>query len=203
MKKIATICVAALVAAISFTSCEENPSSVTLTNENDSLSYAFGMSMTQTPRGHIVNQIHEGMGLDTAYIDEFIKGFYESATIKEDPKKLAHNLGIMFGIQMNQQIDQFNKFYFDEDTTKTVNSNYVYAGFMAGVSKKYDIMEFDTAKTFFDGKLQQKEMEYNQKQQAKYEEMIRKMQEEEAAKKAQQEAENGAEATEEKEEVKE
>lgn len=180
MKKIATIC-AAIVAALSFTSCEQNPSSVTLENDIDSLSYAFGMSETHSPRGSLVSQLNKEIGLDTAYIDEFIKGFYESATLKDDPKQLAHNLGVMFGIQMQMEAKNLNKFYFDGDSIMKVNENYIYAGFMAGVANKFDIMKADSATIYFNEKRIAKEQAYYEKQQAEYEEMVRKMQEEEQA----------------------
>ena len=173
MKKIATIC-AAVVAALSFTSCEQNPSSVTLENDIDSLSYAFGMSETHSPRGSLVSLLNKEIGLDTAYIDEFIKGFYESATLKDDPKQLAHNLGVMFGIQMQMEAKNLNKFYFDGDSIMKVNENYIYAGFMAGVANKFDIMKADSATIYFNEKRIAKEQAYYEKQQAEYEEMVRK-----------------------------
>jgi hypothetical protein len=151
MKKIATIC-AAVVAALSFTSCEQNPSSVTLENDIDSLSYAFGMAQTHSPRGSLVSQLNKEIGLDTAYIDEFIKGFYESATLKDDPKQLAHNIGIIFGLQMQMEAKNLNKFYFDGDSIMKVNENYIYAGFMAGVANKFDIMKADSAMIYFNEK---------------------------------------------------
>lgn len=180
MKKIATIC-AAVVAALSFTSCEQNPSSVTLENDIDSLSYAFGMAQTHSPRGSLVSQLNKEIGLDTAYIDEFIKGFYESATLKDDPKQLAHNIGIIFGLQMQMEAKNLNKFYFDGDSIMKVNENYIYAGFMAGVANKFDIMKADSATIYFNEKRIAKEQAYYEKQQAEYEEMVRKMQEEEQA----------------------
>ena len=180
MKKIATIC-AAIVAALSFTSCEQNPSSVTLENDIDSLSYAFGMSETHSPRGSLVSQLNKEIGLDTAYIDEFIKGFYESATLKDDPKQLAHNIGIIFGLQMQMEAKNLNKFYFDGNSIMKVNENYIYAGFMAGVANKFDIMKADSATIYFNEKRIAKEQAYYEKQQAEYEEMVRKMQEEEQA----------------------
>lgn len=206
MKKIATIC-AAIVAALSFTSCEQNPSSVTLENDIDSLSYAFGMAQTHSPRGSLVSQLNKEIGLDTAYIDEFIKGFYESATLKDDPKQLAHNIGIIFGLQMQMEAKNLNKFYFDGDSIMKVNENYIYAGFMAGVANKFDIMKADSATIYFNEKRIAKEQAYYEKQQAEYEEMVRKMQEEEQAN-AQQNEESDNEtvtiegATENKEEKK-
>lgn len=173
MKKIATIC-AAVVAALSFTSCEQNPSSVTLENDIDSLSYAFGMAQTHSPRGSLVSQLNKEIGLDTAYIDEFIKGFYESATLKDDPKQLAHNIGIIFGLQMQMEAKNLNKFYFDGDSIMKVNENYIYAGFMAGVANKFDIMKADSATIYFNEKRIAKEQAYYEKQQAEYEEMVRK-----------------------------
>ena len=83
--------VAAIVAicGATFASCNNSAPKSDLKNGIDSLSYAMGLAQSQNLR----MQIKEGNAIDTAYIDEFIKGLNEaqrSARIRRSlPTSLA------------------------------------------------------------------------------------------------------------------
>lgn len=148
MKKISIIC--AVVLAAVMTSCNQSAPNASFKSELDTLSYAIGMSQTQGLKDYLVMR----MGVDTTYIDEFLKGFYESAKSGEDPKKTAYYAGLQIGQQVSQgMVKNINQMIFGEDSTQTINEKNLYAGFMAAVAGKFDFMTLDSANTYAQTKM--------------------------------------------------
>ena len=148
MKKISLI-LAVVMAAI-LTSCNQSAPNASLKTDIDTLSYAIGMSQTQGLKDYLVMR----MGVDTTYIDEFLKGFYESAQGSKDPKKAAYYAGLQIGQQVSGgMVKNINQMIFGEDSTQTINENNVYAGFMAAVAGKEDIMSIDSANSYVQTKM--------------------------------------------------
>ena len=143
MKKISVI-LAVVVAAI-MTSCNQSAPSANFKSDIDTLSYAIGMSQTQGLKDYLVMR----MGVDTAYIDDFLKGFYESAQAGDNKKKAAYYAGLQIGQQVSQgMVKNINQMIFGEDSTQTVNEKNIYAGFMAAVAGKFNIMTLDSANNY-------------------------------------------------------
>lgn len=132
MKKFTVAAVMAL-AAVGFTACGGNSTpKEELKSDVDSLSYAFGVDQGQSVK-HYLQQ----MNIDTAYIDEFIKGMNDGAKNMDDKKKAAYNAGIGVGMNMNMVIkNQINKSIFGEDSTKSISLNNFLAGFAASAKGK-------------------------------------------------------------------
>ncbi len=103
MKKL-TVVAALAIAAASFTACGNQAPKEDLKSDIDSLSYAFGID-----QGQGVKQYLQQMNIDTAYIDEFIKGLNDGATNMDDKKKAAYNAGIGVGMNMNMVIKKPNQ----------------------------------------------------------------------------------------------
>ena len=93
MKKF-TFAAIALIAALaaSFSSCGNSPKA-NLKNDIDTVSYTIGMSQTQGLKEYLVNQL----GVDTTYMDAFIKGLNEGAKAGDDKKTAAYYAGIQIG----------------------------------------------------------------------------------------------------------
>ncbi len=143
MKKISVI-LAVVVAAI-MASCNQSAPNASLKSDIDTLSYAIGMSQTQGLKEYLVMR----MGVDTAYIDDFLKGFYESAQAGDNKKKTAYYAGLQIGQQVSQgMVKNINQMIFGDDSTQTVNEKNIYAGFMAAVAGKFDIMTLDSASNY-------------------------------------------------------
>ena len=143
MKKISVI-LAVVVAAI-MTSCNQSAPNASLKSDIDTLSYAIGMSQTQGLKDYLVMR----MGVDTTYIDDFLKGFYESVQAGDNKKKAAYYAGLQIGQQVSQgMVKNINQMIFGEDSTQTVNEKNIYAGFMAAVAGKFDIMTLDSANNY-------------------------------------------------------
>ena len=111
-------------------------------NDVDSLSYAIGMAQTQGLQDYLVMR----MGVDTTYMDEFIKGLNEGVNAGSDKKKQAYYAGLQIGQQVSEQmIKGLNMELFGEDSTQTVSLKNFMAGFVAGTLKKDGKMTMDEA----------------------------------------------------------
>lgn len=142
MKKISFVLAVALAAVMA--SCNQGPSA-TLKTDIDTLSYAIGMSQTQGLKEYLSMR----MGVDTTYVEDFIKGFREGVKAGDDKSKAAFYAGIQIGQQVSQgMLQNINRMIFGEDSTQTVNESNVYAGFIAAVAGNEQVMSLDSANTF-------------------------------------------------------
>lgn len=140
MKKISLI--AAAVAAIVMASCGNGTPKANLKTDVDTLCYAIGMTQSQGLKEYLVQQ----MGVDTAYIDEFVKGMNAAINAGEDKKKTAYLAGIQIGQQVNRQmVKGLNYEIFGEDSTQSISVDNFMAGFVAGTTGKDALMTVDSA----------------------------------------------------------
>ena len=140
MKKISILAVAAIAAAM--VSCGNGTPKADIKTDIDTLSYAVGMAQTRGLKEYLVQR----MGMDTAYIDDFVKGLNESVNAGDDKKKAAYYAGLQIGQQINQQmIKGLNYELFGEDSTQTVSLNNFMAGFVAATTGKGELMTLDSA----------------------------------------------------------
>ena len=151
MKKFTFAAIAFIaVLAASFSSCGNSPKA-NLKNDIDTVSYTIGMSQTQGLKEYLVNQL----GVDTTYMDAFIKGLNEGAKAGDDKKTAAYYAGIQIGQQIsNQMIKGLNRELFGEDSTKTVSMKNFLAGFIAGTTGKNQLMTIEQANEIAQAKVQ-------------------------------------------------
>jgi FKBP-type peptidyl-prolyl cis-trans isomerase FklB len=141
MKKFTFAAIAA-VAAVMMWSCGNGAPKANLRSDVDTVSYAIGMAQTQGLRDYLVGRL----GVDTAYMDEFIKGLNEGANAGDDKKKAAYYAGIQIGQQIsNQMVKGINHELFGDDSTKTISLKNFMAGFISGTIGKGGLMTVDSA----------------------------------------------------------
>ena len=141
MKKITFAAVAA-VAAVMISSCGNSTPRASLKNEVDTMSYAIGMAQTQGLKEYLVGSLD----VDTAYMDEFIKGLNEGANAGDNKKKAAYYAGIQIGQQIaNRMVKGINYQVFGDDSTKTISLKNFMAGFVAATTGKKALMTMDSA----------------------------------------------------------
>ncbi|MGI6223835.1 MAG: FKBP-type peptidyl-prolyl cis-trans isomerase N-terminal domain-containing protein [Prevotella sp.] len=129
MKLIKFAAIVAICGA-TFASCNNSAPKSNLKNGVDSLSYAMGLAQSQSLR----MQLQEGSAIDTAYIDEFIKGLNEGSKVGKDKKKFAYIAGLSVGMGISTQgLQQMNSMCFGTDTTQSISLNNFMAGFSAGI----------------------------------------------------------------------
>lgn len=133
MKKVSILLMA--VIAISFASCAQQGPKANLKTNVDSLSYATGLSRTQMLKQYLLQS-----GVDTIYMDDFMKGFHVGAKGIEEADR-AYAQGIQIGQMVSKYwVEGLNQQVFGADTTQTVSRDNMIAGFVAGVTGKNMLM---------------------------------------------------------------
>ena len=141
MKKFSFAALAAISAVMMF-ACGNGTPKANLKSDIDTVSYAIGMAQTQGLKEYLVGRL----GVDTVYMDDFIKGLNEGANAGDDKKRAAYFAGIQIGQQIsNQMVKGINHELFGEDSTKTISLKNFMAGFIAGTVGKGGLMTVDSA----------------------------------------------------------
>ena len=141
MKKFTFAAIAAVSAVMMF-ACGNGAPKASLKSDVDTVSYAIGMAQTQGLKDYLVGRL----GVDTAYIEEFVKGLNEGANAGDDKKKAAYYAGIQIGQQISgQMVKGINHELFGDDSTKTISLKNFMAGFVAGTTGKGGLMTVDSA----------------------------------------------------------
>ena len=144
MKKVSIFM--AIAAAASLASCTAQAPKANLKSDIDSLSYSIGMAQTQGLKDYLVGRL----GVDTAYMAEFIKGLNEGAD-KTSKKEIAYMAGLQIGQQINGangMIKNINQELFAGDSLKTISKDNFMAGFIAGALEKGGLMSMDEAQIY-------------------------------------------------------
>ena len=140
MKKFSVVAIMASVMGLM--ACGNSTPKADLKNDVDSMSYALGMAQTQGLKEYL----QERMGVDTTYINDFIKGLNEGANLGDDKRKAAYFAGIQIGQQISQQmVKGINHQVFGDDSTQTISLKNFMAGFISGTTGKGGIMTLDQA----------------------------------------------------------
>lgn len=130
------------IAAAMFTSCGNGTPKANLKSDVDSMSYAIGLTQTQGLKEYLVDRLQ----IDTAYMNDFIKGLNDGANAGDDKKKAAYYAGIQIGQQIStQMMPGINREVFGNDSTKTISLKNFMAGFVAGTTGKNQMMDMDKA----------------------------------------------------------
>jgi FKBP-type peptidyl-prolyl cis-trans isomerase FklB len=141
MKKL-TFMAAMAIAAATMVSCDGGTPTANLKSDVDSVSYAIGMAQTQGLKDYLVMQL----GVDTAYMGEFIKGLNDGANAGDNKKKAAYYAGIQIGQQIaNQMVKGINYQLFGDDSTQTISMKNFMAGFVTGTTGKKGLMTMEEA----------------------------------------------------------
>lgn len=149
MKKLGFFMAAGIAAAM-MSSCNESTPKADLKSDIDSLTYSIGMSQTQGLKEYLSGR----MGVDTTYMEDFIKGLNEGANAGDDKKKAAYYAGIQIGQQVSQQmIKGINYEIFGEDSTQTISVKNFLAGFVSGITGKDGKMTVAEAQEFSQTKM--------------------------------------------------
>lgn len=150
----------AFVAAMGFVSCNGQSPKANLKSDVDTLSYTFGMAHTQGLKDYLVGRL----GVDTAYMDDFMKGLKEAAYAGDDKAAVAYYAGIQIGQQVgNQMFKGLNQQVFGNDSTQTISLDNFLAGFIAGIDGK-GLMSVEDAQNIAQAKMEAIQAEQMEKQ---------------------------------------
>ena len=130
------------IVAAGFSACGNGAPRASLKSDVDTMSYAIGMAQTQGLKEYLVGNL----GVDTAYMAEFIKGLNEGVNAGENKKKAAYYAGIQIGQQIStRMLKGINHELFGEDSTKTISLKNFMAGFVGAVTGKKGLMTMEEA----------------------------------------------------------
>ncbi len=166
MKKISVI-VAAFMALV-MGSCTNGTPKAELKSDVDSLCYAIGMANSQGLKDYLVMR----MGVDTTYLNEFIKGLNEGANAGDDKKMQAYFAGVQIGQQLAvQMVPGLNQELFGADSSLYVGQNNFVAGFVAGTTEDSKVMTMEDANLYTEKnmrliKARQMEVQYGENKKA-------------------------------------
>jgi len=108
----------------------------------DSLTYAIGYAQTQGLKEYV----NRTLGVDLAYMDDFIKGVLEAVNTGTDKRKNAYYAGVQIGQQVSgQMVRGISDELFDGDSTQTVNLKRFLAGFVSGIKEDTSVMDMEKA----------------------------------------------------------
>lgn len=112
-----------------------------LANDVDTICYVIGNFNGKQMKSNIFSK--EGMGIDSAYINEFLKGVMDGAKDNGSAKDKAYMAGVSMGFEMKQYLDKGIKseLYGREDSTHTLNTKDFLAGLIAGLTDKASRVE--------------------------------------------------------------
>ena len=150
MKKFSVV-LAIAAAAFGFVSCTAQSPKANLKTEVDTLAYSVGMANTQGLKEYLVSRLN----VDTAYINEFVKGVLDGANASDDKKKNAYYAGIQIGQKVGGQMyEAINHEVFGNDSTSTISKDNFLAGFLDGVEGNFKVFNIDIAAGIAQTKMQ-------------------------------------------------
>lgn len=150
MKKISVI--AAAFMALVMSSCSNGTPKAELKSDVDSLCYAIGMANSQGLKDYLVMR----MGVDTTYLNEFIKGLNEGANAGDNKKMQAYFAGVQIGQQLSvQMVPGLNQELFGADSSLYVGQNNFVAGFVAGTIEDTVVMTMEDANLYAEKNMRQ------------------------------------------------
>lgn len=123
----------------------QQPASVVLATSADSVSYASGVATTEGLMPYVQQQYQ----VDTAYMADFIAGFNEAISKKNDPQYKARNAGQEIARMVEQRILPQVKNDF-EGTPDSINADLFLKGFLASVGNDTTVYNMKTAKKLFE-----------------------------------------------------
>lgn len=117
---------------------------VQLLTSSDSLSYAAGMSITEG----LIPYLQTNLGVDTAYMADFMAGFREAVAAAETPAQKARLAGMQIASQVREGMLPRIKADFDS-TPDSIADALVLRGFGDALSQDTTVMHQQQASAFF------------------------------------------------------
>lgn len=141
MKKGTVIMMLAVAAGLA--SCSSQGPKANMKSDVDTLSYMLGMTNSQGLMDYATGRL----GVDSAYVADFIKGIQQGTTV-EDAKQKAYLAGMQIGLQISgEMFDAINNQVFRGDSVNKLNKENFLAGFISAVKEK-GLVSADSARMY-------------------------------------------------------
>ena len=158
MRQFIAIIALALVAGASFNPAQagkkkdkkQKVAPVVLVTSSDTLSYAAGQSVTDG----LIPYLEQRLGVDTAYMADFVEGFRAAIEAGNDPRMKARNAGAQIAEQVRGSMVSNIRQDFT-DTPDSLVEQLLYRGFIDALSKDSTVMSLTKATSVFNEKREQ------------------------------------------------
>ena len=117
----------------------------------DSASYAAGYSATEGLTSYLVNQV----GVDTAYMADFVGAFKEAMTMSADPKFTARAAGYQIAEMVSKRIYPRQQQEYNGVEADTLTAAHFNEGFVAALLGDTAVFKSQTAREYFFNKAEQ------------------------------------------------
>lgn len=149
MKKLTFMALAAIIGA-AFTACTSTNPKPDLKTDLDTLSYAVGLANSNG----LNEYLFERLGIDSVYMNDFLKGLNEGVNAGDNKKKTAYYTGLQIGQQVaTQMLPALNSQAFGNDSTQTLSLKNFMAGFVQGAKKGQGLFDMDKAQQYANDKM--------------------------------------------------
>lgn len=126
---------------------EDAELSLALATSSDSTSYAAGYAATSGLLSYLIGQLH----VDSAHIDDFVRGYRETVEKGNDPAYIAYIAGCNIAKQASEQIYP-NMSRDMEGTDDSIAARHFYEGFIAGVKQDTSVYKLQEARERFESR---------------------------------------------------
>ena len=146
MKKI--VLIMSVAAAFCMASCGggKNVTNVSLKTPKDSLAFAVSLAKSES----LSDVVYGQMGVDSAYIDEFVRGVCDAFPMSDDAKTQAYVAGLSIGAQAANVYGRANEEVYPGDSVNTLDRAMFLAGLIAGVYNDSKVMSMEEAMEYSD-----------------------------------------------------
>ncbi len=121
---------------------------VELKDENDSLSYAVSMLLSEDVPGMMAQE-----GIDSTTIDAFIEGLRISFPLDDSPRTRALISGVYLGAEAADMLGRAEKTIYPDDADKKVDRELFLEALVASASNGTKAMDFNTAKEYYNNRI--------------------------------------------------
>lgn len=146
MKKI--VLIMSIAAAFCMASCGggKNVANVSLKTPQDSLAYAVSLAKSES----LSDVVYGQLGVDSACIDDFVRGVCDAFPMNEDAKSKAYVAGLSIGAQAANVYDRANSEVYPNDSVNKLDKAMFLAGLIAGVYNSDEVMTMEQAVEYSD-----------------------------------------------------
>ena len=136
------------IVAVVLTSCGggKNMRNVSLKTTQDSLAFAVSLAKSET----LSDIIYLQLGVDSAHIDEFVRGVCDAFPMSDDKKSDAYVKGLSIGSQAANVYLNANEEVYPGDSVNKLDREMFLAGLIAGVYNDGKIMSSEAAVEYSD-----------------------------------------------------
>lgn len=146
MKKI--VLIMSIAAAFCMASCGggKNVTNVSLKTPQDSLAYAVSLAKSES----LDEVVYGQLGVDSACIDDFVRGVCDAFPMSDDAKVKAYVAGLSIGAQAANVYGRANEEVYPGDSVNKLDRAMFLAGLIAGVYNDDKIMSMEDAMEYSD-----------------------------------------------------